>query len=89
MDLTRCVKVRNEKFGAVLFDTLNEKIYVTNESGKDILRLISEGLEPPAIAQCLGASYAEGAAQIHSDVARFVDDLQAAGLLVPAAKEEP
>ncbi len=89
MDLTRCVKVRNEKFGAVLFDTLNEKIYVTNESGKDILGLISEGLEPPAIAERLGAGYSEGAEQIDSDVARFVDDLQAAGLLVPAAKEEP
>ena len=39
MDFTKYTKVRNEKFGAVVFDTLNEKVFVTNESGDEILRL--------------------------------------------------
>ncbi len=88
MDLTKYVKVRNEKFGAVLFDTLNEKVYVTNESGKDILSLMVDGSDVPTIVRCLGERHAEGASAIERDVTEFLDNLEAAGLLAPAAKEE-
>ncbi len=86
MDFTKCTKVRNEKFGAVVFDTLNEKVYVTNPSGDEILRLVAEGLDVPAIAQSLREKYGEDSPEIEADVAEFIDGLCAAGLL--AATED-
>jgi len=78
------VKWRSEKFGAVIFDTLNEKVYVTNETGNDILPLIGEGLDVPALAERLREEYAGDQAQIESEVAEFVNGLLAAGLLAEA-----
>jgi hypothetical protein len=39
MQFEKHVKVRQEKFGSVMFETLREKIFVTNETGAEILRL--------------------------------------------------
>ena len=88
MDFAKYVKVRNEKFGAVVFDTLNEKVYVTNESGKSILRLMSDGLEVPQIAERLGQQYGEDLSEIQGDIIDFVNGLQSAGLLTAAVEEK-
>ncbi len=90
MEFVKYVKVRNEKFGAVIFDTLNEKVYVTNETGKDVLGLIAEGLEGSTLVQCLGERYGEDSSNIQGEVTEFIDGLQSAGLLAgPKEDEQP
>ncbi|KKL99050.1 hypothetical protein LCGC14_1818290 [marine sediment metagenome] len=84
MSFAKYVKVRNEKFGAVLFDTLREKVYVTNETGKDILDLMAQELDPAVIAQRLADSYGEEASEILPQIAEFVEQLQSAGMLAGA-----
>ncbi len=43
MNFTEHVKIRSEKFGTVIFETLTEKIFITNETGAEILQLIEQG----------------------------------------------
>ncbi len=88
MDFAKYVKLRHEKFGAVVFDTLNEKVYVTNETGKAILSLLAEGLNAEEIAQRLGKEYEEGGSAVDCDVAEFIDGLQSAGLLASPAEQK-
>lgn len=47
MNLTEHTKIRKEKFGTVVFDTLTEKIFVTDEIGSEILQLIEQGKDLP------------------------------------------
>lgn len=82
------VKWRSEKFGAVIFDTLNEKVHVANETGKDILRLLEEGLDRAAIVERLQEDYEGDSAQIELEVAAFLNELESAGLLVASAEGE-
>ena len=88
MDFAKYTKVRNEKFGAVIFDTLNEKVYVTNQSGDKILRLVADGLDLPAIVASLRDEYGEESPEMEADVAEFIDGLRSAGLLAPAMEDE-
>ncbi len=43
MNFTEHTKIRKEKFGTVVFDTLTEKIFITDEVGGQILELIEQG----------------------------------------------
>ncbi len=89
MEFAKYVKMRYEKFGAVVFDTLSEKVYITNGSGKDILSLMAEGLSASAIAEHLAQGYRGNSSEIQNDVAEFVEGLQAAGLLASLVEEKP
>ncbi len=86
MEFEKYVKLRYEKFGAVVFDTLNEKVYATNETGKEILSLIADGLATPAICENLSQGREQDAATIQNDVTEFVTGLQDAGLLAPSTE---
>ncbi len=87
MQFAKYAKMRYEKFGAVVFDTLSEKVYITNDSGKEILSLMDEGLSASAIAERLVQKYEEDSSEMQNDVAEFIDGLQSAGLLVSSAEE--
>lgn len=89
MQFAEYVKWRSEKFGAVIFDTLDEKVHVTNETGKDILCLMEQGLDAPAIIECLQKDYAGEGEQIESEVSAFLNELRAAGFLVAIAEGKP
>ncbi len=89
MQFAEYVKLREEKFGAVVFDTLNEKVYITNESGKEILSLMAEGLSASEIAERLAPGFQEDSSAIQNDVGEFVEGLQAAGLLGSLVEEKP
>lgn len=43
MNFTEHTKIRKEKFGTVVFDTLTEKIFITDQIGAEILQLIGQG----------------------------------------------
>ncbi len=88
MQYAKHVKWRSEKFGAVVFDTLNEKVFVTNETGDDILRLLHEGRSAAETVARLQEKYIGNEAQVESDVGAFIGQLQSAGLLASAVRRE-
>ena len=74
------VQVRQEKFGAVVFETLTEKVFVANETAADMLRLLQEGKNCEEIVAELAENYDADAAAIRSDVEQFVLALKDKGI---------
>ena len=87
MEFAKHVKWRSERFGAVIFDTLNEKVYVTNEPGNNVLRLLGDGLDLHAVVARLQKEYEGHEEQIQSQTAEFVGELISEGLLSPSEEE--
>ncbi len=81
MDFAQHIKVRREKFGAVIFDTLREKVFVTNETGLNILKLIEEGKTGSEIVTILNEEYRGGAEDVDKDITAFIDELRANNVL--------
>lgn len=81
MGFNEHVKIREEKFGTVIFETLKEKVYVTNEVGKDILALLQKGNTPEEIVTMLEESYDDQTGQLKSDVMDFITQLNEKELL--------
>lgn len=79
--LKPCVKVREERFGAAIFDTEKEKVYVTNEIGKDILSLIKRGQNLEEIVHHLSNLYDEDPTIIRRDVLNFLEELRDSKLI--------
>lgn len=75
MNFTEHAKIRNEKFGTVIFETLTEKIFITNGPGAKILQLIQEGRDMPSIVGELKQIYT-AEAEIEKDTAEFIDCLR-------------
>jgi len=82
----RHAKVREEKRGTVIFDTLSEKVYTINETGASILKLLLSGNTLDDAARILAQDYNSDEAAVRSDVIQFVDELAARSLVdkVPA-----
>ncbi len=75
MNFTEHVKIRNEKFGTVIFETLSEKIFITNETGTKILQLIGEGRDSAQIVDELQKIYLEDQG-IEKDTTDFINCLK-------------
>ncbi|MBI2649367.1 MAG: PqqD family protein [Thaumarchaeota archaeon] len=77
------MKVRAEKRGTVIFDTLNEKVYMINETGASILKLLLSGNTLDVTAKVLAQDYnGDEVAVVRNDVIQFVDELAARSLVV-------
>lgn len=76
MNLTEHVKIRKEKFGTVVFDTLTEKIFVTDQIGGEILQLIEQGEDLSEILSTLADSYDGDKQIIEKDVVEFTERLK-------------
>ncbi len=76
MNFTEHTKIRKEKFGTVVFDTLTEKIFITDQIGGEILELIEQGKDLPEILSMLGNSYDGDEQMIEKDVVEFTDQLK-------------
>ena len=76
MNLTEHTKIRKEKFGTVVFDTLTEKIFITDQIGGDILQLIEQGKDLGQIVSELGDDYKGDKSLIEQDVVEFTDQLK-------------
>ena len=81
MEYERHVKVRPEKFGAVVFETLREKLFVTNETGAEILRLLEEKKGLKDVVAELAKSYDCDQAIIERDGEEFILKLKEAGII--------
>ena len=76
MKFTEHTKLRKEKFGTVLFDTLTEKIFISDEIGADILQLIAQGKDLEEISSILSQEYDADKPTIEQDVLEFIDQLK-------------
>lgn len=81
MQFENHVKVRQEKFGAVVFETLREKVFVTNETGADILRLLEEGKGDGEIVTELAERFDCNPEIITKDVEDFISNLKNSGII--------
>lgn len=81
MRFAKFIKVREEKFGSVVFDTLKEKVYVTNDVGGQILKLIEQGKTQDEIIEALKDLYSEEPFKIESDMLTFIEELKKSNLV--------
>jgi hypothetical protein len=81
MNFTEHTKIRKEKFGTVVFDTLTEKIFITDEIGSEILQLIQQGRQLPQIINELGEIFDGDRQTIEDDVVEFTEQLKANNII--------
>lgn len=81
MNFTEHTKLRREKFGTVVFDTLTEKIFITDEIGGEILELIEQGNDLPEVLSALGDSYDGDSQTIEKDILEFTDKLKSNNII--------
>lgn len=82
MKFNKHVQVRKEKFGTVIFETLKEKVYVTNQTGSDIVDLLKGGKDENTIIRELAAKYRTDSAAIAQDIKDFINDMTSREVLV-------
>lgn len=82
MDLAPHVKVRPEKFGALIFDKEREKFFVVNAVGRDVLEFMNVAETVQEVVEGLSQAYGESPEVIRRDVLDFVDGLRKARLLL-------
>lgn len=75
MEFKKHVQVRKEKFGTVIFETLKEKVFVTNSTGAEIVERLKEKKSPDTIITELALQYGTDAGAIADDVNCFISNL--------------
>jgi PqqD family protein of HPr-rel-A system len=81
MRLAKFVKFRQEKFGAVLFETRSEKVFTLNPTGTAVVREIEEGGDERAIIARLTDRFDDPDGVIEREVVAFIADLRQRGLV--------
>ena len=84
MRFTEHTKIRKEKFGTVVFDTLTEKIFITDQIGSEVLQLIEQGKSLPDIISELGKIFDGDSQMIEDDVVEFTEQLSANNIISKA-----
>ncbi|MHC4071685.1 MAG: PqqD family protein [Planctomycetota bacterium] len=87
MNFTEHTKIRKEKFGTVVFDTLTEKIFITDEVGSEILRLVEQGMDLPEIVGTLADSYDGDREAMEKDVVEFAEQLKSNKIICESSQE--
>lgn len=75
MEFKKHVQVRKEKFGTVIFETLKEKVFVTNSTGAEIVECLKNKKTPDTIIIELASQYGTDASAIADDVNCFINNL--------------
>jgi coenzyme PQQ synthesis protein D (PqqD) len=79
--LARYVKFREEKFGAVLFETRSEKVYTLNPTATAVVREIEAGCAEQDIPVRLKEHFRDAGDSIAREAAAFIAELRQKGLL--------
>lgn len=85
MNFTEHTKIRNEKFGTVLFDTLTEKIFITDQVGGEILQLLEQGKDLPEILGVLSDRYDGDKEVMERDIVEFTEQLKSNNMISEGA----
>ena len=81
MKLAKYVKFREEKFGAVLFETRSEKVYTLNPTATAVVREIQAGTDAGVIPARLKERFDDSGGAIEREAATFIAELRQKGLV--------
>lgn len=81
MRLAKYVKFREEKFGAVLFETRSEKVFTLNPTAAAVVRELEAGHDEGSIVAILKERFNDVDGSVEREVLAFIADLRAKGLL--------
>jgi hypothetical protein len=83
LKLAKFTKFREEKFGAVLFETRSEKVFTLNPAAAAVVREIEldAGCNEKAIVEKLHTRFRNGNVAIERDAIAFIAELRSKGLI--------
>ena len=81
MKLAPFVKFREEKFGAVLFETRSEKVYTLSPTGAAVVREIVSGADARSLVSRLQKKYSDKTGKLAEEAESFLADLRKKGLV--------
>ncbi|MHB2026759.1 MAG: PqqD family protein [Elusimicrobiota bacterium] len=81
MKLAPFVKFREEKFGAVLFETRSEKVYTLSPTGAAVVREILSGADANTLAERLKSKYDDKTGKMDAEAQGFLSQLREKGLV--------
>lgn len=82
MKLAPFVKFREEKFGAVLFETRSEKVYTLSPTGAAVVREVIAGAGAADLVEKLKAKYEDPSGKMAQEASSFLVQLKEKGLVV-------
>jgi hypothetical protein len=81
MPLAKYVKFREEKFGAVLFETRSEKVFTLNPTAAAVVRELVAGRDEREIPALLQERFRDTGGAVEKEVTAFIADLRQKGLI--------
>ncbi|MDP3543475.1 MAG: PqqD family protein [Elusimicrobiota bacterium] len=82
MKLAPFVKFREEKFGAVLFETRSEKVYTLSPTGAAVVREVIAGAESANLVSKLKEKFEDPTGKMAAEAESFLAQLKEKGLIV-------
>ncbi len=82
MKLAPFVKFREEKFGAVLFETRTEKVYTLSPTGAAVVREVIAGVGSGDLVAKLQEKFEDSTGRLALEAAAFLAQLKEKGLVV-------
>ena len=82
MKLAPFVKFREEKFGAVLFETRSEKVYTLSPTGAAVVREVIAGAQAANLIAKLGEKFEDQTGKMATEAESFLAQLKDKGLIV-------
>ena len=82
MKLAPFVKFREEKFGAVLFETRSEKVYTLSPTGAAVVREVIAGAQSSNLVAKLKEKFEDPTGKMATEAQTFLAQLKEKGLIV-------
>ncbi len=82
MKLAPFVKFREEKFGAVLFETRSEKVYTLSPTGAAVVREVIAGAGSADLVEKLKTKFEDPSGKMAAEATSFLAQLKEKGLVV-------
>ena len=82
MKLAPFVKFREEKFGAVLFETRSEKVYTLSPTGAAVVREVIAGAEASTLVAKLSEKFEDPTGKMAQEAESFLGQLKEKGLVI-------
>ena len=82
MKLAPFVKFREEKFGAVLFETRSEKVYTLSPTGAAVVREVIAGADADTLPAKLKEKYEDPSGKMELEAKSFLAQLKEKGLVI-------
>ncbi|MBI4060033.1 MAG: PqqD family protein [Elusimicrobia bacterium] len=82
MKLAPFVKFREEKFGAVLFETRSEKVYTLSPTGAAVVREVIAGAQSSNLVAKLKEKFEDPTGRMAAEAESFLAQLKEKGLII-------